>query len=112
VIPDIQDVDFDTYVEKSEIPVLVEFWQPGCYHCQALLLQLDQVQVALETRIHIVKMNVQENFQIPADLEVQSLPSLALFYRGDFVQFVGGIGTAPELIAQLTQWLQRLDDKP
>lgn len=103
MIPDIHDVEFDAVVEKSEVPILIEFWQPGCGHCQALLSQLEKVQVELGTRIYIVKMNVQENFQIPADLEIQSLPTLALYYRGEFVQFIGGIGKAPEIVEQVTR---------
>ena len=109
MIPDIHDAEFDAVVEKSEVPVLVEFWQPGCGHCQALCGQLEKVQVALGNRIRIVKMNVQENFQIPADLEIQTLPALALFHRGEFVQFIGGIGKAPELVEQLRECLQKLD---
>ncbi len=108
MIPDIHDAEFDGVVEKSEIPVLVEFWQPGCRHCQALHIQLEKVQVELVKRIRIVKMNVQENFQISADLEIQSLPALALFHRGEFVQFVGGIGKAPKLIEQLNSCLLKL----
>ena len=109
MVPDIHDAEFDGIVEKSKVPVLVEFWQPGCGHCKALLSQLEKVQVALDNRIHIVKMNVQENFQVPADLEIQSLPTLALFHRGEFVQFVGGMGKASQLVEQLTSFLQKPD---
>ena len=109
MIPDIHDADFDSFVEKSTIPVLVEFWQPGCGHCQALLNQLEQVQTGLGPQIWIVKMNVQENFQIPADLEIHSLPTLALYHQGEFVQFIGGLGRARELIMTLTNVLGTLD---
>jgi thioredoxin 1 len=49
----------------------------------------------------IVKMNVQENFQSPAELEISSLPALALFERGSFVRFIGGIGNKDEIRKQL-----------
>ena len=49
----------------------------------------------------IVKMNVQENFQIPAELEISSLPALALFERGAFARFIGGIGKKDEIRKQL-----------
>ena len=109
MIPDVQDADFDTVVERSEVPVLVEFWQPGCGHCQALLAQLEKVRVVLQDRIYIVRMNVQENSQIPADLEIQSLPTLALYHRGEFVKFIGGIGKSPYLIARLEEYLLTID---
>ena len=51
--------------------------------------------------LKIVKMNVQENFQIPAELEIGSLPALALFERGEFVRFIGGIGRKDEIRKEL-----------
>ena len=83
------------------MPVLVEFWQPGCGHCLALLKQLEQLQEEVAPVLKIVKMNVQENFQIPAELEIRSLPALALCERGEFVRFIGGIGRKDEIRKQL-----------
>ena len=83
------------------MPVLVEFWQPGCGHCAALLKELDQLQEDVGAAVKIVKMNVQENFQIPAELEISSLPALALFEQGAFVRFIGGIGKKDEIRKQL-----------
>ena len=101
MIRDVTDRDFARKVEQSVMPVLVEFWQPGCGHCLALLSQLEQLQQEVGQAVMIVKMNVQENFQIPAELEVSSLPALALFERGAFVRFIGGIGKKDEIRKQL-----------
>jgi thioredoxin 1 len=46
-------------------------------------------------------MNVDENFQIPAELEIRSLPALALYRQGHFERFIGGIGTKEEILKQL-----------
>ncbi|MCC2641050.1 MAG: trxA [Nitrospira sp.] len=101
MIRDITDHDFTREVEQASMPVLVEFWQPGCGHCRALLSQLEQLQHEVGESVRILKMNVQENFQIPAELEVTSLPALALFERGVFVRFIGGIGKKDEIRKQL-----------
>ena len=42
--------------------------------------------------IEIAAMNVEEQFQIPAELEITSLPALALYREGSFKQFIGGVG--------------------
>jgi thioredoxin-like negative regulator of GroEL len=47
-------------------------------------------------------MNVDENFQIPAELDVSSLPVLALYREGEFERFVGGLGTREEILKQLS----------
>ena len=77
MIRDVTDRDFPREVEQASTPVLVEFWQPGCGHCLALLKQLEQLQEEVAPVVKIVKMNVQENFQIPAALDISSLPALA-----------------------------------
>ncbi|WP_447970582.1 thioredoxin family protein [Nitrospira sp. M1] len=105
MIAELEDRNFDQYVESASVPVLIEFWQPACRHCHALLHELELVQTELGDRILIRKMNVQENHLIPADLEIQSLPALALFINGEFQTFIGGIGKKNELLQQLEPWL-------
>lgn len=102
MIGEVTDRNFAREVEQASMPVLVEFWQPGCGHCLALLRQLEQLHEELGAAVKIVTMNVQENFQIPAELEISSLPALALFEGGSFARFIGGIGKKAEIRRQLS----------
>jgi thioredoxin 1 len=101
MIPEVTDWDFDKVVQGAGVPVLVEFWQPGCGGCRALLLELEKIQAEVGRQVLIVKMNVQENFQIPAELEISSLPALALYRNGAFDRFIGGLGKKEEILKQL-----------
>ena len=105
VIENIEDREFDRRIAEASVPVLIEFWQPGCRHCQALLHELELIHDELMEQLIILKMNVQENHLIPADLEIQSLPSLALFHTGEFQTFIGGIGKKKEILQQLEPWI-------
>ena len=105
MIQDIEDREFDRIIEQASVPVLVEFWQPGCGHCQALLQELELIQGEVGDHLVIYKMNVQENFLIPGELELHSLPTLALYVEGNFEKFIGGIGKKNELLKQLTNWI-------
>lgn len=105
MIPGIEDRRFDGIIEQATVPVLVEFWQPGCSHCQALLKELELLQAEVGDQLLIVKMNVQENFIIPGELEIQSLPTLALYNRGKFETFIGGIGKKAEILPQVLPYL-------
>jgi thioredoxin len=89
MIGDVSDRNFDAVVGSSRVPVLVEFWKPGC----------------------VLKMNVEENFQIPAELEITSLPALALYRGGQFERFIGGLGTKEEILRQLQASLRVNDCK-
>lgn len=101
MISDVTDLDFDRTVETAVIPVLIEFWQPGCGGCQALLGELERIQAEVGDRVLILKMNVQENHQIPAELEISSLPALALYRNGAFDRFIGGIGKKDSILQKL-----------
>ena len=43
MIQAIDDRQFDRVVETARVPVLVEFWQPGCGGCRALLIELEKL---------------------------------------------------------------------
>jgi thioredoxin-like negative regulator of GroEL len=101
MISDVSDRDFDKIVGGSRVPVLVEFWKPGCGGCRALARQLERVAGEIGGSLLVVKMNVEENFQIPSELEITSLPALALYRGGQFERFIGGLGTKAEILKQL-----------
>ena len=98
---DVTDRDFDYVVSQARMPVLVEFWKPGCGSCRALMRELVKLESDVSGRVLILKMNVEENFQIPAELEVRSLPMLALYHQGEFERFIGGLGNREEILKQL-----------
>ena len=98
---DVTDRDFDHVVEQAELPVLVEFWKPGCGSCRALIRELEKLELDVAGKVLILKMNVEENFQIPAELELRALPVLALYRQGKFERFIGGLGIREEILKQL-----------
>ncbi|MEP6887043.1 MAG: thioredoxin domain-containing protein [Nitrospirales bacterium] len=101
VIQEINDHNFDRTVECADVPVLVEFWQPGCGGCRALMYELEKLDAEYGGRLLVLTMNVQENYQIPAELEISSLPALALYINGQFERFIGGSGKKEEVLKQL-----------
>jgi thioredoxin-like negative regulator of GroEL len=97
----IDDHHFDRVVEQADVPVLVEFWQPNCGGCHALMRELKKLDAECGNRVLILTMNVQENYQIPAELDISSLPALALYINGQFERFIGGLGKKEEVLKQL-----------
>jgi thioredoxin 1 len=66
------------------VPALVECWQPGCGHCQALLQELKLIQAKFRYSLVINKMNVQEIFRIPGEREIHALPTETLSINSKF----------------------------
>ena len=111
MIADVSDRNFDAVVGTSKVPVLIEFWKPGCGGCRALTRQLERLAGEVQGALLVLKMNVEENFQIPAELEITSLPALALYRGGHFERFIGGLGTKDEILRQLQTTLRVNDCK-
>lgn len=101
MIRDVTDRDFDHVVEQAGLPVLVEFWKPGCGSCRALIREIEKLELDVDGKVLILKMNVEENFQIPAELELRALPVLALYRQGKFERYIGGLGSREEILKQL-----------
>ena len=97
----VTDADFDRVIERATVPVLVEFWKPGCGHCRALMKELEELQGEVGEKLLVLTMNVDEHFQIPAELEISSLPALALYRGGSFERFIGGVGKKEDILRQL-----------
>ena len=86
----VTDASFKTDVLEAGLPVLVDFWAPWCGPCRAVAPVLDQLDGELAGRLKIVKMNGDENQQIPGALGVRSIPTLVVFKDGKAVQ--GAVG--------------------
>jgi len=100
---EIDDRGFDAFLSSASVPVLLLFWKPDCGGCRGLFNTLDSFEREQSAQVKILTMNVEENFQIPAELEIHSLPALALFRNGEFNQFIGGIVTQASLVKVLEE---------
>lgn len=79
------DASFDADVLQSSTPVLVDFWAPWCAPCRGIAPILDTLATELAGKLQIVKVNVDENHNTPAQFGIRSIPSLLLFKNGQLV---------------------------
>ena len=100
----ISDASFATEVLDNKELVLVDFWAEWCGPCRAIAPILDELSAELAGKVKIVKINVDENPNIPASYGVRSLPTLMLFKGGQAVDVKVGAGTPK---AAMADWLVR-----
>ncbi|QEY24397.1 thioredoxin TrxA [Neisseria animalis] len=79
------DASFEQDVLKSEVPVLLDFWAPWCGPCKMIAPILDEVAAEFEGKLKVVKINIDENEQTPAQFGVRGIPTLMVFKNGENV---------------------------
>ena len=100
-LPQTSDTAFEQDVLKADRPVLVDFWAEWCGPCKMIAPILDEAAKAYDGKVQIVKMNVDENRDIPARYGIRGIPTLMLFKGGDLAATkVGALSKA-----QLTAFL-------
>ena len=101
----VSDQDFEREVLKSGTPVLIDFWAPWCGPCRQIAPTIDQIAVEFAGKLKVMKMNVDENLDVPARYGVQGIPTLLLFKGGDVVEKLVGAYPKPALVSRINQHL-------
>jgi thioredoxin 2 len=86
----VTDATWAAEVERSPLPVLVDFWAPWCGPCRAIAPVLDQLAGEYGGRVKVAKLNVDENPGTAARFAVQAIPTMILFSGGRVVEQVRG----------------------
>ena len=81
----VTDDTFDAEVKNSDIPVLVDFWAEWCGPCKQIGPSLEELSDEMNGRVKIVKVNVDENPNSPAQVGVRGIPALFIFKDGQVV---------------------------
>jgi putative thioredoxin len=87
----------DVIETSREVPVIVDFWAPWCGPCKQLGPALEAAVTAAKGAVKMVKVNVDENQMIAAQLRIQSIPTVYAFWQGQPVDGFQGALPASEV---------------
>lgn len=89
--------NFETLVNDTK-PVIVDFHAMWCAPCKVQAPVLKEMAAELGDRVKIIKVDVDQNPEIAARYQVQSVPTLMIFKEGKLKYRQAGVHSKPQLM--------------
>jgi len=82
---------------QSDKPVLVDFFATWCGPCKMMTPILHDVKTALGDKVSIIKIDVDKNPEVSSQFQVQGVPTLIVFQKGEVKWRQSGVVQAKDL---------------
>lgn len=104
-VVELNEGNFEQEVLKSELPTLVDFWAPWCGPCQMMGPILEEAAADWEGKIKVCKLNVDESMGVARGYQIQSIPTMILFDKGEAAKKIVGARPKQAFAEEFKTWL-------
>jgi thioredoxin 2 len=98
----VTDENFATHVDRSSIPLVVDFWAEWCGPCKMMAPHFNRVAGHLEPGIRLAKLDTDANPNTASRFNIRSIPTVIMFKDGREVARQSGAMDAN----RLSNWIR------
>ena len=75
----VTEQNFDEIIQKSKVPVLIDFWAEWCGPCKMLTPVIEELAAEYGETVKIAKVNVDQQPNLAARYGIRSIPTIIIF---------------------------------
>jgi thioredoxin 2 len=102
---ELDDSNFEAFINQATKPVMVDFFSPTCGPCRMMSPVIDNLVPKYLGKVILGKLDTSRNRMVPSQYQIRGVPTLIFFKNGQMVDQMTGAIPEDALAQKLNQYV-------